>query len=99
MPSSLVAPNKQSAVHVICVLQKDLAMRLLCITLICMRNQNISCSKTSAKRIGIVPSLFCGAPVAFVLAGVLANFVPALAALAIGAAVGALCGRSLLKAI
>jgi hypothetical protein len=64
-----------------------------------MNKQNISANKTSAKRIGIVPSLFCGAPVAFVLAGALTHVVPALAALAIGAAVGALCGRSLLKAI
>jgi hypothetical protein len=63
-----------------------------------MNTQTIS-RKTAAKRIGLVPSIFCGAPVAFVLAGVLVNFVPALASLAIGAAVGTLCGRILLKAL
>ena len=79
--------------------KKGLYEATLCNTLKAMNTQKTSAKTTSTKRVGLVPSIFCGAPVAFVLAGILANFVPALAALAIGAAVGTLCGRTLLKAL
>lgn len=48
---------------------------------------------------GIVPAFFMGSPLALVLGGVLFHFMPAAAALTLGAVAGTLVGRALLKAI
>jgi hypothetical protein len=54
---------------------------------------------TSSKRVGLMPSFFFGSPVALITWGVLAKFIPVIAALAIGLAVGMLVGRSIVKAL
>jgi hypothetical protein len=47
----------------------------------------------------LVPAVFFGSPVSFVASGLLVHVMPGVAALAVGAVVGTLCGRALMKAL